>query len=77
MDTIPAWSPEDPALQALLAAAQSADQDQVPEALGALLPAVWGFSGFRGHQLDIIQACLRGSSQLAVLPTGTGPCQLV
>ena len=71
MDTVAAWPPEDAALLALVQASQSADGDQLPAALSALLPALWGFSGFRGHQLSIIQASLRGDSQLAVLPTGT------
>ena len=69
-EEVPPWPPASPVLLELLENAQTADQDQAPDALGALLQAVWGFTAFRGPQLEIIQRCLRGDSQLAVLPTG-------
>jgi len=38
----------------------------------AVLKAVWGFDGFRGNQLKIIQAVMTGNDVLALLPTGAG-----
>ena len=73
-EALPAWPPQDTDLLELLENAQTADAEQAPHALGALLKDVWGFPGFRGPQLDIILRCLHGDSQLAVLPTG-GSCQ--
>ncbi|EFJ41773.1 hypothetical protein VOLCADRAFT_98196 [Volvox carteri f. nagariensis] len=40
--------------------------------LAAMLRAVWGHSGFRGRQLELVRAVLEGTSMLAVLPTGAG-----
>jgi superfamily II DNA helicase RecQ len=36
------------------------------------MQAVWGHSSFRGQQLRLVRAALRGSSTLGVLPTGLG-----
>lgn len=40
--------------------------------LCAVLQHVWGHSSFRGQQLALIRAALRGVSMLGVLPTGLG-----
>ena len=40
-------------------------------ALTCALSANFGFPAFRGLQLRVIQAVLRGRSTLAILPTGT------
>lgn len=42
------------------------------EALAAVLLSVWGHTGFRGRQLELIRGALEGRSMLGVLPTGLG-----
>ena len=45
-------------------------QDPTPDKLLAVLQGVWGHEGFRGLQLEAVQAVLRGESTLAIMPTG-------
>jgi ATP-dependent DNA helicase RecQ len=40
------------------------------DALTQKLKSTFGFPGFRGLQLPVIQSVLKGRSTLAVLPTG-------
>ena len=66
------------AAAALLPAAGPAPALLPPEALGEgalteALRATFGFPGFRGLQLPVIQSVLRGHSTLAILPTGRAP----
>lgn len=52
------------------AAVQLPEESMTEEALTETLQSVFGFSAFRGLQLPVIQSVLRGTSTLAVLPTG-------
>lgn len=57
---------------AMPAAAVALPEESMTEgALTNTLQAVFGFEAFRGLQLPVIQSVLRGTSTLAVLPTGT------
>jgi ATP-dependent DNA helicase Q4 len=44
--------------------------DPTPEALAGVLSERFGFSSFRGLQVDTIQRVLRGESCLSIMPTG-------
>jgi hypothetical protein len=44
--------------------------DPTEEALLGVVARVFGFDGFRGHQLPVIQKVLAQESTLAIMPTG-------
>lgn len=64
----PAWKSvyEDNHLRAIQALAA----DPREEGLQEVVRHVFGFPGFRGHQLPVVQAVLQGRSTLAIMPTG-------
>ena len=62
----PAWQPE--------GGFAAIAVDPTNEALTEVAARVFGFAGFRGLQLPIIQRVLAGRSTLAIMPTGTRSC---
>lgn len=55
---------------------QALAADPHEEGLQEVVRNVFGFPGFRGHQLPVVQAVLQGRSTLAIMPTGVKhkPC---
>ncbi len=51
---------------------QALAADPQEEGLQEVVRNVFGFPGFRGHQLPVVQAVLQGRSTLAIMPTGVG-----
>jgi superfamily II DNA helicase RecQ len=49
---------------------QALAADPQEEGLQEVVRNVFGFPGFRGHQLPVVQAVLQGRSTLAIMPTG-------
>ena len=49
---------------------QALAADPHEEGLQEVVRNVFGFPGFRGHQLPVVQAVLQGRSTLAIMPTG-------
>lgn len=45
-------------------------RDHSEEGLQEVVRNVFGFPGFRGHQMPVVQAVLSGRSTLAIMPTG-------
>lgn len=50
--------------------------DPSEEALTEVVQKVFGFQGFRGLQLRIIQRMMAGQSTLAIMPTGAFLCKV-
>jgi Lhr-like helicase len=50
----------------------SSASNSLAEKLNAVNKEIFGFSSFRPHQLDIIQAILRNEDVFVIMPTGGG-----